>query len=83
LPPEEPLPSTQPRPSTIPDGPVTQDAPASSGGSDVPTLRGLGGMPAIPRGMDPGALIQLALDTPGGVSVVQLLQQLGMPFERR
>ena len=41
LPVEEALPSTKPRPSAIPDGPVTQDAPAS-GGSAVPTERGLG-----------------------------------------
>ena len=82
LPPEEPLPSTQPRPSTSPNGPITQDAPPSQG-SAVPTERGLGGMPAIPRGMDPGALIQLMLDTPGGKSVVEPMQELGMPIERR
>ncbi len=75
LPADEPLPSTQPR------GPETQPAPASSG-SDTPTLPGLGGMPAIPRGFDPGAVIQLLQDTPGAGSVVQLMQQLGMPVSR-
>jgi hypothetical protein len=82
VPAEEPLPSTKPRPSTIPDGPITQDAPASQG-SAVPTERGLGGLPAIPRGMDPGALIQLLIDTPGGKSVTELMRELGMPIEHR
>ncbi len=73
--------SIPPPPDTIPDGPITQDAPSSSG-SETPTLRGLGGVPAIPRGFDPGALIQLMLDTPGAGSVVELMQQLGMPTRR-
>jgi hypothetical protein len=33
--------------------------------------------------MDPGALIQLVIDTPGGKSVVELMQELGMPVEKR
>lgn len=76
IPAEEPLPSTQPR------GPETQPAPASTGGSETPTLRGLGGLPAIPRGFDPGAVIQLLMDRPGAGSVVQLMQDLGMPLGR-
>jgi len=62
---------------------VTQDAPRSSQGSAVPTERGLQGLPAIPRGMDPGIFIDIIMDTPGGKSVVQLMQELGFPVERR
>lgn len=68
----------------VPDGPVTQDAPKSNG-SAIPTERGLGPVrvPGIPGGMDPGALIQLLLDRPGGGSVTELLRELGMPIEMK
>lgn len=85
VPGDEPLPSTKPRPAEVPDGPITQDAPASSQRSAVPTERGIGPIhgESIPRGFDPGALIQLLLDTPGGGNVTQLLKELGMPIQVR